>query len=274
MAKSKKKKSGLALGKWLHLIFTAGIRILFYYPFKVAPYAKHPERLSLEERYARVRKMALLVCRKSRIELHIENKEALSSLNGSSLIVANHLSVMDIVILLALSEKPISFIAKKEVYSMLFIGKCLRCIGGYFLDRDDPKQAVRLFMAAGKEMKEKGRTLVVYPEGTRLKEPFKETQEFHAGTFKLVEWGKADLHCLAEFGTFRPLSKGDKGRSFPIEMAFLPLLSYEDSKGKSTAELASYAHDGIASKVASFQEFDKAYYAKGLSKKKASKWEI
>lgn len=274
MANEKKKKSGVALGKWLRLIFTYGLRLCFAYVFWIARYARHPEKKSIEHRYKKIRNLSLALVKATRLEVKSSGYEQLASLKGSNLIVANHLSVMDIVLLIAFSPKPLIFIAKKEVEKMPFVGKCFKAIDGYFLDRQDPKQAVRLFMKVGKQMRAKGGNVVVYPEGTRLKEPFKETQPFHAGSFKLIEWGQANLIRVAEFGTFRPLSKGGSGRSFPIEMTFFPALPYAELKGKNTQEIANESHELIAKEVASFQKFDKDYYANGLNKKKASKFPL
>ncbi len=272
MSNQRKKKSGVALGKWLRLVFTFGVRVVFAYLFWIARYARHPEKKPIELRYRKIRSLAVDLCSKLHISLQSKGQEQLASLTGSNLIVMNHLSVMDIVVLIALCEKPLTFIAKKEVEQMPFVGKCFKAIDGHFLDREDPKQAVRVFMQVGKQLREKGGNVVVYPEGTRLKEPFSLTQEFHAGSFKLVEWGKANLLRVATFGTFRPLSKSESERSFPLEITFFPLKKYEDMKGESTQELAEESHKLIADEVASFQQFDRDFYAKGLNKQKAGKW--
>ncbi len=272
MAKKNKKKSGVALGKWLPLLLTFGIRLCFAYLFWIRRYAKHPEKKSLEYRYNKVRKLSLDLTKRQRLLVKAKGKENITSLEGRNLIVSNHLSVMDIVLLIAYSEKPLIFIAKKEVAEMPFVGKLFQSIGGYFLDREDPKQAVRLFMKVGKQMRENGGNVVVYPEGTRLKEPFAPTQEFHAGSFKLIEWGQANLIRVALFGTFRPLTKSENPRSFPIEMTFFPAVPYEEMKGKNTQEIASESHELIAREVSAMQEFDKEFYAQGLDKKKSRKF--
>ena len=272
MANNSKKKSGVALGKWLPLIFTFGVRLVFAYLFWIRRYAKHPEKKSIEYRYKKVRALALDLTKRQHLRVKEKGKEYVSSLEGNNLIVCNHLSVMDIVMLICYSEKPLIFIAKKEVEQMPFVGKLFQAISGYFLDREDPKQAVRLFMKVGKQLRENGGNVVVYPEGTRLKEPFKPTQEFHAGSFKLVEWGQANLIRVALFGTFRPLTKSEHPRSFPIEITFFPPVKYEDMKGKNTQEIAEESHKLIAEEVASFQEFDKDFYAQGLDKKRVEKF--
>lgn len=267
-----KSRKGLALFKWIRLIFTAGIEILYAYFAWMIRYSAHPERYPLELRYRKVHKLAFSLTKKLHVELSGNAVETLSGLEGSNLIVANHLSIFDIVILLAISEKPLTFIGKKETANMPFVGKCLKAIHGFFLDREDPKQAVRLFMEIGKYMRENSATVVVYPEGTRLKKHYDDVAEFHAGTFKLVEWGKADLHPLAGFGTWRPLSKSEHEPSFPVELRFLETISYEECQGVPTTVLASKTHGSINEEVHRLQNFDIDYYSEKQNRKKAGKW--
>lgn len=272
MEKNRKKRKGVALFKWLRLVFTIGVEILAAYFAWMLRFSRHPEKYPLALRYEKVHKLAFSLSKK----LHLEMDENLSStlprLERSTLLVSNHLSICDIVFLLALSKEPITFIGKKETENMPFVGRCLRSIDGYFLDREDPKQAVRLFMRIGKTMTEKKTIVVVYPEGTRLKDPFEEIGEFHAGTFKLVEWGKADLLPMAEFGSFRPLSKSEHERSFPVEMHALGLLKYEDAHLYNTVELAEKTREQVSEEVRKLQRFDQEYYAQGKNKKKPGKW--
>lgn len=267
-----KSRTGLAFFKWVRLVFTAGIEILYAYFAWMIRYSAHPERYPLEERYGKVHKLAFSLTKKLHVELSGNAIETFSSLKGSNLIVSNHLSIFDIVALLAISEKPITFIGKKETSTMPFVGKCLKSIHGFFLDREDPKQAVHLFMEIGKYMRENQATVVVYPEGTRLRDHYADVGEFHAGTFKLVEWGEANLMPLAGFGTWRPLSKSEHESSFPVELKFLPPLSYEECKGVPTTSLADNTHDAINEEVHAMQDFDIEYYAQKRNRQRARKW--
>ncbi len=267
-----KSRKGLALFKWIRLVFTAGIEILYAYFAWMIRYSAHPERYPLELRYKKVHDLAFSLTKKLHVDFSGNAPETLSSLQGSNLIVSNHLSIFDIVALLAISEKPLTFIGKKETANMPFVGKCLKAIHGFFLDREDPKQAVRLFMEIGKYMRENNATVVVYPEGTRLKSHYEDVAEFHAGTFKLVEWGKAELHPLAGFGTWRPLSKSEHEASFPVQLRFLAPSSYEECKGVSTTVLASKTHHLVNEEVHKMQDYDIEYYASKKNRLKARKW--
>lgn len=265
-------RKGIALFKWIRLIFTAGIEIVFSYFAWMVRYSAHPEKYPLEKRYAKVHGLAFSLSKKLRMNLDENFSSTVQTLQKSTLIVSNHLSIMDIVALLALSPRPITFIGKKEVEHMPFVGRCVKAIGGYFLDREDPKQAVRLFMKIGKQMKETPTIVVVYPEGTRLKDPSQKVGEFHAGTFKLLEWGNADLLPLACFGTFRPLSKSEHECSFPVEIKALPLKKKEDFDGESTVDIASFAQKEVSSQVEEFKRYDIAYYQERKNRVKAVKW--
>ena len=268
-----KKKSGkIAVGKWTHLGVTVGWRILLEYFTWMRRYGKHPEKYPLEKRYGKLHKLAYRLTKHNRIDLRVTGFEYLNA-PGPKVIVANHLSINDVVTILAISKKPITFLAKKEVYDMPFVGHCLRAIDGFFLDREDPRQGVKVLSAASNYLLAHDATIIVYPEGTRQKEPFSpELLPFHAGSFKLVDWGKASLVRMAEFGTFRPLNKSDGGRAMPVEMTFFPPESYEEASKKSTQELAEESRAIIESEVHKMQEYDKAFYASGKNKQKRPAW--
>jgi 1-acyl-sn-glycerol-3-phosphate acyltransferase len=78
-------------------------------------------------------------------------------------VACNHLSYLDIIILAAI--RPMRFISKKEVRSWPLFGWLARCAGTLFLDRNSPKDVIRVH----REMKtvfEEKKLLAFFPEGT------------------------------------------------------------------------------------------------------------
>ncbi|MBN2399286.1 MAG: 1-acyl-sn-glycerol-3-phosphate acyltransferase, partial [Candidatus Aminicenantes bacterium] len=87
---------------------------------------------------------------------------------GGALFVANHQGAFDIPLLLGYIPGLKGFIAKREVTRLPIVGiwiKLLRCI---ILDRKDLRQSARA-IALGVSDLRAGRSLVVFPEGTRSK---------------------------------------------------------------------------------------------------------
>ena len=99
---------------------------------------------------------------------------------GSCVVVANHTSYVDGVLLTAILPPRFSFVIKREAADMPFVGLLLRRIGSEFVDRNDhggrQRGARRLIKRA-----EQGHSLVFFPEGT-----FDEQvglKRFHVGAF-------------------------------------------------------------------------------------------
>jgi 1-acyl-sn-glycerol-3-phosphate acyltransferase len=82
---------------------------------------------------------------------------------AGSLLVANHVSWLDIVALLAM--EPVSLVAKREVHDWPGIGALAALTGGIFVDRARPK-ALPGTVAEVTAALRAGRTVAVFPEGT------------------------------------------------------------------------------------------------------------
>lgn len=95
-------------------------------------------------------------------------------------VVANHASYLDGVLMCALLPARFGFVIKREVTQAPFVHFLLRRIGAYFVERHDrggsARDARALVRAAAS-----GRSLAVFPEGTFRAEP--GVRPFKAGAF-------------------------------------------------------------------------------------------
>ena len=80
-----------------------------------------------------------------------------------ALLVSNHLSYLDVVLVAA--ELPAIFVAKREVRSWPGLGPIARLVGTIFVDRDTPRDLVRVTAAIGSALRA-GDTVVLFAEGT------------------------------------------------------------------------------------------------------------
>jgi len=105
----------------------------------------------------------------------VHNPELLSRLQGA-VYIANHVSWFDVFVLAAALPR-YSFIAKSELRRIPLFGYAAEAAGIVFLDRDNRKAAFESYKLAAKEV-ERGRSIVVFPEGTRGRDyhlrPFKK----------------------------------------------------------------------------------------------------
>jgi 1-acyl-sn-glycerol-3-phosphate acyltransferase len=132
----------------------------------------------LEPRRAIVHRMARIALPVLGLRLEVEGLGRLP--DGSCVVVANHASYLDGIVMKAALPPRFSFVIKREASSTPVLGFLLRRIGSEFVDRHDAggrrRDASRLLRKAGR-----GHALVFFPEGT-----FDETpglKRFHAGAF-------------------------------------------------------------------------------------------
>ena len=118
-------------------------------------------------RHVVTRGAARLVLRLTRIPLRIEGA-ALPS--GAVMIVSNHSSYLDGLVLSAALDRELTFIAKQELEHQLIAGPFLKRLGTIFVHRLDPREGAKdteTILSAARE----GATLVTMPEGTFSRMP-------------------------------------------------------------------------------------------------------
>ena len=122
------------------------------------------------------------------IKVICEDREKISQHKG--LIFPNHLSYLDIVIMMAFT--PVRFLAKEAIAKWIFIGQMAKAIGCIFVNREDKdsRQAAREML----EHIEMPPPLVIYPEGRTG--PGKKLLPFRYGAFDIaVQSGRSFLPC-------------------------------------------------------------------------------
>ena len=98
--------------------------------------------------------------------------------NRSYVVVANHLSTLDIMACLLAVPLPIRFLAKKELFRVPVLAQGMRMVGIIEVDRQARGAVHSEVNRQSRELIEKGRSLIIYAEGTRprngVMKPFKK----------------------------------------------------------------------------------------------------
>lgn len=122
------------------------------------------------------------------LRLRVEGLEHLPA--GSCVLVANHASYLDGVVMKAALPPRFSFVIKREASSMPVVGLLLRRIGSEFVDRHSAggrqRDARRVMARAGQ-----GHSLVFFPEGTF--DSVVGLKRFHIGAFVAAARGGMPL---------------------------------------------------------------------------------
>jgi 1-acyl-sn-glycerol-3-phosphate acyltransferase len=96
----------------------------------------------------------------------------------SYVVVANHISNLDIMACFLALPFPIRFLAKKELFEIPIFASAMRSVGIVSVDRQSRSPIHTQINAQAKELVAAGRSLIIYPEGTRSRQgslaPFKK----------------------------------------------------------------------------------------------------
>ncbi|MHB1025339.1 MAG: lysophospholipid acyltransferase family protein [Desulfobacteria bacterium] len=165
----------------------------------------------------------------------VEGMENLPSCGA--VLVANHQSIVDIPMLLSAFPRPVRFLAKRELGEIPLFGKAMAAAGNLFIDRDDPRDAVRMLRDVGARLRD-GRLVVVFPEGTRSVDG--SIGEFRPGAFYLAQKSGAPVVPVYLDGGYRALPKGGlRVRPARLLVRVLPQLSPGEGAGGSKEQIAA-----------------------------------
>ncbi len=123
--------------------------------------------------------------------------------SGPAVIVANHASLVDILVLYGL-YRPFRWVSKESNFRVPFVGWNMTLNGHVSLKRGD-RESIKRMMAQCHELLGWGSPVLIFPEGTRTMtgalQPFKD------GAFRLARDTGAPLVPVAVSGTYETLPK-------------------------------------------------------------------
>ena len=260
----------MKLLKWIRIFSLCLPRVIWDYFGYMLRYSRHPEKYPLEKRYAKVRGTILQVLKQLHIHFDIVGEERLAS-GKQKLYVCNHTYFLDPLIMIALSSRPLGFVAKEEVKKIPVVGRLLRIIDGIFIDRNDPIATLRAFRSLSKKLAVTKSDYLIFPEGTRNRFPYGVMNEFHAGAFKLATMAELEIQPLYMFGQHRLFAKAHY-RNYPVQINFFDPIGYEHVKEVGSNDFASECYGLMNESLQKAIEIDRQYIEAGQQKKRVQKW--
>lgn len=151
------------------------------------------------------RRWAELLLRWSGVRVVLEGEEHIDPA-VPQVLVTNHVSWFDVLVLTARLPGPYVFVAKKEISRVPFFGRAVRACGHIFIDRRDHASAMESLDAARESLERRRPTIIMFPEGTRSADgalgPFKK------GAFVLAIQARVDVVPAAITGSREIMRKG------------------------------------------------------------------
>jgi 1-acyl-sn-glycerol-3-phosphate acyltransferase len=133
--------------------------------------------------------------------------EAIKNGSQSAIFMSNHESFLDPPLLMGAIPVPAVYISKKELMQVPFVGWAAWAAGVIFIDRSNSEKAAKSMAKAAEEIKN-GKSVVIFPEGTRTKDG--RVGKFKKGGFSLAVKAGVPIVPLATVGGWDVLPKGAK----------------------------------------------------------------
>lgn len=246
--------------QYIKVILICGFPILFYHIFYMCRYARHPEKYPFEKRYKVARKEIRFVFKHFHVDYNLDNFEVYEKLEEKCLIISNHYSLFDPLALIAASDKPLTFVCKKEVMKMPFVGKVAKAIDCFPLDRENLMAQISQIKNVVSYLKDKNKpSVLIFIEGTRNKYPEKPCLPFHPGTLKIAQMANVPLLIGAAYGSFRILDKKSHIKKYPYFFKLFRKLDADEAKSYNTTELATILEKETNDNVDLLRKVDSDY---------------
>ena len=205
-----------ALKKYVPPAFKIGGKLLIE-DAKVKKMIKHKDKYSYEERYENAIKIMKMVANVLHVEFRIKGIENCPKENVA--LCVNHKSFFDPFISQILPMKTV-WIAKKEIRKFPVVGNIAASIDTIFLDRENPRDALRVNKEAIEVLKS-GKSLWISNEGTRSRNKDHSMNEFKPGALRPAYETHSTILPMVICGSWKALDPKCNEKPIYVDVVFL-----------------------------------------------------
>ena len=138
----------------------------------------------------------------------------------ANMIMMNHQSLLDIIVMEYLHTKDIAWVAKEEIAKIPWFGHILKAPKMIIIQRESKSSLVKL-LKESKEKYEQNRPIAIFPEGTRT--DGKKLRKFKVGAKLIAEKFNFKVQPIVLVGTREIMdSQNMKQSSGKVKVIFLP----------------------------------------------------
>ncbi|MBU8892807.1 MAG: 1-acyl-sn-glycerol-3-phosphate acyltransferase [Bacteroidales bacterium] len=179
-------------------------------------------------------------------KIEVIGKEKLK-INNSNIIVANHQSQEDILLMYRLGV-PFRWVSKAEVFRIPVYGWLMHLKGDIKLKRSSKSSIIKMMIDSEKVLS-KGCSITIFPEGTRSKT--NELGKFKEGAFLLAQKAKTSLVPVVIYGTGNKFFSSNfffKGKH-KVTIKILDEIPFKEFEYMETRELANKVREQIKTEL-------------------------
>ena len=231
--------------RFFYVIIMRIFSIMYFVP-KMAHYAKHPEKYTEEDCYRLAQDVMDRVRRTARTTTEYVGREHLPT-EGGYMLTANHQGKYDGLGILLGHERTCSVLMDKQRSNMFIAKQFIDMLQGKRLDRNSPRQQIRVLNEMAEELKA-GKRYLVFPEGGYGKKVDNSVEEFKYGCFKTAQKAGCPIVPVAILDCWKPFGVNSlkKVKTKVVYMKPIPYEEYAEMKAK---ELSVYVRSLIVAEI-------------------------
>ena len=175
------------------------------------------------------------------VRLHPEGMEKLPK-DGRILLVCNHLSLLDPLMLLHMFPKTqLAFISKKEVNDMFIVGKLMHRIMCQLIDRENDREALKTILKCIQLLKSDEVSVGVFPEGYTSKDGY--LHPFRSGVFKIAQKAQVPIVVCTIQGTQHIFHNAIRLRHTDVQLHLVDVMPAPPMRGVTAVEIGNEVHE-------------------------------
>ncbi len=179
-----------------------------------------------------------------RMRVHTKGLEQTPK-DGRFLLVCNHLSLLDPVMLLAYFRKSqLAFISKRENNSMFLVGKLMHKMLCQLINRENDREALKTIINCIRLIQEDKASIGVFPEGYIHGD--EKLHSFRSGVFKIAQKAKVPIVVCTLQNTQKVKVNMKKYKPTDVHLHLVGVLQPEAFEGLTTVDIANRVHAMMA----------------------------
>lgn len=243
-----------SISPWFILLFACmfplfytlcfGVYIIFLFLFTLPINKKKPVKKPSKFFYSLLKQSIHQLLLFTNCKINFINAELLPK-NQRFVIVANHISNFDPIVLIELLKKRTIFITKPENENIPICGQLIHKSGFIAMNRNSPFKAVESINLAVKYILDDESDIMIFPEGTRNKKIEDGLLPFHPGSFKIGVKADVPLVVMSIKNT-NLLHKNAPFKRTHINVEVVGIIDKEMYQNNNTIQLAELAEKMIS----------------------------
>ena len=165
--------------------------------------------------------------------------------DGRFLLVCNHLSLLDPVMLLAYFRKSqLAFISKRENNSMFLVGKLMHKMMCQLINRENDREALKTIITCIRLIQEDQVSIGVFPEGYIHGD--EKLHPFRSGVFKIAQKTKVPIVVCTLQNTQKVKKNMPHLKPTDVHLHLVGVVQPEEFEGLTTVDIANRVHAMMA----------------------------